>query len=419
MGELTAAFVKNAKPGRYCDGDNLWLHVKASGSKYWCFRYKLSGGKLREMGLGRAGDGTNDVRLAEARERATDLFRQVRAGVDPLAEREIAKAAALATAQDAQIKAVTFKDAARRYIDAHRPSWKNPKHAAQWESTLKAYVFPHFGDMPVGDIATSHVLAAIEPIWNEKSETASRVRGRIEVILDFAKTRAWRSGDNPAQWRGHLALTLPTKTKVRAVKHHPALPWAEIGSFMRELRHQRGAGSACLRFTILTATRSGESRGARWSEVDAKAKTWAIPADRMKASREHRIPLCDEALEILAEMWELRASDDPDALVFPGADGKRPLSDMTLTACLRRMNRSDLTVHGFRSTFRDWAAESTAYPGDVVEMALAHAVGNKVEAAYRRGDLFEKRRRLMADWCKACSTAESSASNIFAIRNVG
>ncbi|MGO9431228.1 tyrosine-type recombinase/integrase [Rhodoblastus sp.] len=420
MSELSAAFVRTAGPGRYCDGDCLWLLVKPNGAKYWVFRYKPAGGKLREMGLGRAGESRNDVRLAEARAKAADLYRLIKAGVDPLAEREAAKVAEKAAAQDAKVKAVTFKEAARRYIDAHRAAWKNVKHAAQWKSTLETYAFSIFGSIPVGDIETSHVLAALEPIWQAKPETASRVRGRIEVILDFAKARGWRTGDNPAQWKGHLALALPARSKVRAVKHHAALPWVDIGAFMRELKKQHGLGAACLRFAILTAARSGEARGARWSEIDANGKTWIIPAARMKAKREHRVPLSDAAMAVLAEMYELRATTDPDALIFPGADGRRPLSDMTLTACLRRMSRDDLTCHGFRSCFRDWAAESTAYPGDVVEMALAHAVGNKVEAAYRRGDLFEKRVRLMTDWGVACLTPTPSSKgvNIFALREV-
>ncbi|WP_320109531.1 tyrosine-type recombinase/integrase [Bosea sp. NBC_00550] len=417
MSELSAAFVRSAGPGRYCDGDCLWLLVKPNLSRYWAFRYKPAGGKLREMGLGRAGEGRNEIRLSEAREKATDLYKKVKAGVDPLAERDAAKAAGKAIQQDTKAKSVTFREAANRYIATHKAAWRNAKHAAQWTSTIETYACPIFGSIPVGGIETSHVLAALEPIWHVKPETASRVRGRVEVILDFAKTRGWRTGDNPAQWKGHLALALPARSKVRAVKHHAALPWQGINAFMRELKKQQGFGAACLRFSILTAARSGEARGARWSEIDANAKAWTIPAARMKAKREHRVPLSDSAMAVLAEMFELRVTTDADALVFPGADGQRPLSDMTLTACLRRMNREDLTCHGFRSTFRDWAAESTAYPGDVVEMALAHAIGSKVEAAYRRGDLFEKRIRLMADWGGACSAPSSSkGTNIFALK---
>jgi integrase len=401
---LSAAFVRSAKPGRHCDGDGLYLLVKKSGARFWIFRYRLHSAKMREAGLGRAGEGRNCVRLSEAREKASVLFRQVRAGIDPLAARDAARASAKAAVQDAAVKGVTFREAARRYIDGHSAAWRNAKHAAQWASTIDSYVNPVFGQIPVANVATSHVLAALEPIWLKKPETASRLRGRIETILDFAKTRGWRSGENPAAWKGHLALTLPARSKVAKVEHHAALPWREIGDFMDALRNQAGIGARALRFDILTAARSGEVRGARWREIELSTAMWVIPADRMKGGREHRIPLSEPALEILREMATARMSDDPNALVFPGRDAPRPLSDMSLTAVLRRMKRSDLTAHGFRSAFRDWAAETTAYPGELVEMALAHAVSNKVEAAYRRGDLFEKRRRLMLDWAVFCST---------------
>jgi integrase len=399
---LSAQFVRTAKPGRYCDGDGLYLLVKKSGARFWVFRYKVNGSKLREAGLGRAGEGRNSVRLAEARENASTLFRQVKNGIDPLSAREAMAAAAKAAAQDAAVKRVTFREAAQRFIDGHTPSWRNPKHAAQWGATIEAYANPVFGDLPVGDIDTVHVLAAVEPIWLTKPETASRLRGRIERILDFAKTRGWRFGENPAAWKGHLALTLPARSKVRKVEHHAALPWREIGDFMLRLKEQAGMGARALRFAILTAARSGEVRGARWSEIEMSAATWVVPAKRMKAGREHRIPLSEPTLDVLREMAQARLSNDSDALVFPGRDGGRPLSDMSLTAVLRRMGRGELTAHGFRSSFRDWAAETTAYPAELVEMALAHAVGNKVEAAYRRGDLFDKRRRLMDDWAAYC-----------------
>jgi integrase len=414
---LSAAFVRTAKPGRYCDSDGLYLLVKKSGTRFWVFRYKLNGGKLREAGLGRAGERRNCVRLAEAREKASALFRQVKSGIDPLAARDAASAAAKAAAQDAAIKGITFRDAARRYIDAHVATWRNPKHAAQWPSTIDVYANPVFGDLSVANVATVHVLAALEPIWVTKPETASRLRGRIERILDFAKTRGWRSGENPAAWKGHLSMTLPARSKVRKVEHHAALPWPETGDFMAVLHDQAGAGARALRFGIFAAARSGEVRGARWREIDLSAATWVVPADRMKSGREHRVPLSEPALEILREMAAARMMDNADALVFPGQDATRPLSDMTLTAVLRRMSRGDLTAHGFRSTFRDWAAEATAYPAELVEMALAHTVGNKVEAAYRRGDLFEKRRRLMSDWADFCLTPSvGEKSNIVRLR---
>jgi integrase len=402
--ELSAAFVRTAKPGRYCDGDGLYLLVKKSGARFWVFRYRLHGAKMREAGLGRAGEGRNSVRLSGAREKASVLFRQVKSGIDPLAARDAVWAALKAAEQDATIRGVTFRDAALRYIEGHAPSWRNPKHAAQWSSTLDTYAIPRFGDLAVADVRTAHVLAALEPIWLTKPETASRLRGRIEKILDFAKARGWRSGENPAAWKGHLALTLPPRSKVAKVEHHAALPWREIGGFMQVLRDQAGIGARALCFAILTAARSGEVRGARWREIDLATATWVVPADRMKGGREHRVPLTEPAVEILGEMATVQTSNDPSALVFPGRAAARPLSDMSLTAVLRRMKRGDLTAHGFRSSFRDWAAETTAYPAELVEMALAHAVGNKVEAAYRRGDLFDKRRRLMGDWAAFCST---------------
>jgi integrase len=405
---LSAQFVRTAKPGRYCDGDGLYLLVKKSGTRFWVFRYKVNGSKLREAGLGRAGEGRNSVRLAEAREKASVLFRQVRNGIDPLLARDATASAAEAAAQDAAVKRVTFREAARRFIDGHMPSWRNPKHAAQWGSTIETYANPIFGDLPVGDVETSHVLAAIEPIWLAKPETASRLRGRLERTLDFAKTRGWRAGENPAAWKGHLALTLPARSKVRRVEHHAALPWREIGNFVLALKGQQGVGARALRFAILTAARSGEVRGARWSEIDISASTWILPAERMKGGREHRIPLSEPALDVVREMALARTSSDLNALVFPGRDAGRPLSDMSLTAVLRRMGRGEFTAHGFRSAFRDWTAETTAYPAELAEMALAHAVSNKVEAAYRRGDLFEKRRRLMDDWATYCSTISNA-----------
>jgi len=415
--ELSAAYVRTAKPGRYCDGDGLYLLVKKSGARFWVFRYKVNGSKLREAGLGRAGEGRNAVRLSEAREKASVLFRQVKNGIDPLAVRDAARVASKAVEQDAVVKGVTFSAAARRYIDGHAAAWRNPKHAAQWASTIDTYANPVLGDLAVANIATAHVLAALEPIWLTKPETASRIRGRIEKILDFAKARGWRSGENPAAWKGHLALTLPARSKVAKVEHHAALPWREIGDFMLTLRDQAGIGARGLRFAILTAARSGEVRGARWCEIDPSTAAWAIPADRMKGDREHRVPLSEPAIEILREMAAARLTVDPNALIFPGHDPKRPLSDMSLTAVLRRMKRGDLTAHGFRSTFRDWAAEATAYPAELAEMALSHAVGNKVEAAYRRGDLFEKRRRLMDDWATFCATPSLvENSNVIALR---
>lgn len=414
---LTAAKVRIAKPGRYGDGDGLYLLVRTEEQRFWVFRYKPKGGKLREMGLGRAGAGRNCVSLAEARDKASLLFAQVRAGLDPLAERESSEAAAKAAKQDALVKATTFRETAALYIAAHASSWRSPKHAGQWAATIETYANPVFGDIPVSEISTAHVLAAVEPIWTTITETASRLRGRIETVLDFAKAREWRTGENPAVWKGHLSLTLPARSKVAKVKHHAALPWREIGEFMRTLALHKGIGALALRFAILTAARSGEVRGTVWQEIDLNAATWTIPAERMKADREHRVPLSEPALAILSEMVAMRTSADPSALVFPGQSEGRPLSDMSLTAVLRRMGRGDLTAHGFRSTFKDWASETTAYPAELSEMALAHTIGSKVEAAYRRGDLFEKRRKLMAEWAAYCGRpAEPVGGNVLALR---
>ncbi len=273
---------------------------------------------------------------------------------------------------------------------------------------MAAYVYPHLGAMPVAEVATQQVLACLEPIWRVKPETASRVRGRIEAVLNAAKVRGLRSGDNPAQWRGHLALVLPTKTKVRRIKHHAALPYGELPAFMAALRSQPGFAARALEFAILTGARTNEALGATWSEIDLVAGTWVVPAERMKAHREHRVPLSDAAVELLAGL--LREGD----YLFPGAKAGQPLSNMALLMTLRRMGRGCLTAHGFRSTFRDWAAETTAHPGDVVEMALAHTIGSQVEAAYRRGDLFEKRRRLMQEWAAFCGT--SCGENVVPLR---
>jgi integrase len=277
---------------------------------------------------------------------------------------------------------------------SHQAGWKNPKHRAQWPSTLSTYVYPHFGKLPVQDVDVALVMKAVEPIWTTKPETASRVRGRIESILDWATARGYRHGENPARWRGHLDALLPTKTKVRRVQHHAALPYAQLPAFLAELRQQDGIGAKALEFAILTAARTGEVMGAKWSEIDFEARLWTVPAERMKAGREHRVPLSEPALAILKAMREVREGD----FVFPGGRAGRGISNMAMIMTLRRMGRGDLTAHGFRSTFSDWCAEQTDFPAEAREMALAHTVSDKVEAAYRRGDLFQKRRDLMDAW---------------------
>ena len=391
IGKLTALAVdKSKRRGYYGDGGGLFLQVGVSGSKSWVFRFKEAG-KLHEMGLG----ATHTIGLAEAREMARECRRLRLDGIDPIEARKVARA----QARLAAAKAVTFKNCAERYIASHQAGWRSLAHAAQWPSTLGRYVYPVFGSLPVQAIDVGLVLKALEPIWTAKPETAGRVRGRIESVLDWATSRGYRQGDNPARWRGHLENLLPTKSKVRRVKHHAALPYAEIGEFIAQLKQQEGVAAQALEFTILTAGRTGEVIGSRWSEISLAERLWTIPAERMKAGKEHRVPLSDAARAILEQMQAIRQDD----FVFPGGKTKRPISNMAMAMTLRRMGRDDLTVHGFRSTFRDWAAERTDVPREVAEMALAHAVGDKVEAAYRRGDLFEKRRQLMDAWSRFCT----------------
>ena len=349
------------------------------------------------MGLGPFGD----LPLAEARDAASVCRKQLLAGVDPLAARAAAEAVAKAT-----LPAVTFKQVAEQYLTAHDTSWRNAKHRSQWRSSLERFAYPTIGDRGVASIVTGDVMRVIEPIWQTLPETASRVRGRIESILDYAKAREWRGGENPARWRGHIANMLPRRNKARSVQHHSALPWKEMGTFWAALAGEDGMGASALRFTVLTAARTGEITGARWSEINLTQAVWIVPAERMKAGREHRIPLSGAALEVLAQVAEARADKTADGFAFPAKHRDKPLSNMAMAMLLRRMKRGDLTVHGFRSSFRDWVGESTGYPREVAEAALAHSLSNQVEAAYRRGDLFEKRRQLMEDWAKFCSCSE-------------
>lgn len=390
--KLTQLQVDKAKTaGLYGDGAGLSLKVTAGGSKSWIFRY-MRVGKAHWMGLG----SYPDVGLAEAREKAADLRKLTRQGIDPLAERR--KETNVLRAAIA--KTITFDAAAEKFIDAHKDGWRNEKHIEQWRSTLKTYASPTIGKLDVSLIDTAHIMTILEKddFWKTKTETASRVRGRIESVLDWATARKYRTGENPARWKGHLDKLLPARTKVKKAEHHAALPWAEIGTFMESLRDQQGIAARAVEFVILTAVRSGEVRGATWDEFDLDAGMWVIPAERMKAKKEHRVPLSSKALAVLKAQKEAF----PVGFVFPGMKAGKPLSDMSLTAVLRRMERHDITVHGFRSTFRDWGAEATAYPSEMLEMALAHTISNKVEAAYRRGDMIEKRRRLMQDWSDFC-----------------
>ena len=390
--KLTALKVASLNaPGFHGDGGNLYLQVSPTGTKSWVLRYQIAG-RQRWMGLGPL----ELVSLSDARKRALAARLKLLEGIDPIEEKRAARRAAG--------DAVTFKEAAERYIAAHEKSWKNPVHRAQWTSTLTAYAYPTLAKTPVDAITVGHVIKVLEPIWSTKSETASRVRGRIELVLDWASARGYRQGDNPARWRGHLDKLLPPKSRVAKVKHHAALPYGDLPDFMVALEGQEGVGARALAFTILTAARTGETIGATWDEIDLDAKCWTVPAERMKAEKEHRVPLSKQALGIL------KALPREGEYVFPGGKAKRPLSNVAMLAVLRRMGRGNITTHGFRSTFRDWAAERTSYAAEVAEMALAHTVADKVEAAYRRGDMFEKRRRFMQDWATFATSSPTTAT---------
>ncbi|WP_298725767.1 site-specific integrase [uncultured Ferrovibrio sp.] len=394
INRLSARTVAAAsQKGLFADGGGLYLQVGPSGNKSWLFRFTLNG-RAREMGLGPI----HTVSLAAARIQAEKCRRLLHQKIDPIAARDAERARLQIEASDS----VTFKQCAERYIAAHERGWRNAKHAKQWTSTLNTYAYPVLGNLPVRGIDTGTVLRVLEPIWQTKTETATRVRGRIEAVLDWASARGYRNGDNPARWRGHLDKLLPSRSKIRKVVHHAALPYDELGAFMRDLRSRDSVAARGLEFQILTAARSGEVIGARWQEVDLIKKVWTVPAERMKAGKEHRVPLSTAAVTLLKR---LKGDAKPADHVFPGANEDRPLSNMAFLQLLKRMNREDLTAHGFRSTFRDWAAELTSFPREVAEMALAHTIEDKVEAAYRRGDLFEKRRQLMEAWARHCATA--------------
>jgi integrase len=379
--------------------------VALGGTKSWIFRFAMHG-RARDMGLGRY----PDLSLAKARQKAAECRELIADGFDPVEHRKkLRMEAALAS-----VRGMTFKQCAAGYIAAHEASWRNAKHRQQWTNTLETYVYPTLGPLSVQDVNVGFVMRVLEPIWNKKPETASRVRGRIEAIVDWAKVSGYRTGENPARWRGHLDHLLPAKSKVRKVEHHAALPYGQIGAFMAALRGQPGGAARALEFLILTATRTGEILGALWDEIDLEAHLWTIPAERMKAGKEHRVPLSAAAVAVLKGMRELRQND----FVFPGARQGRPLSEMALLMLLRRMGFGNVTARGFRSTFRDCAAERTTFAREVAEMALAHAIPDAVEAAYRRGDLFEKRRRLMSAWAEFCGKP-SAAGTVVSISAVG
>jgi integrase len=393
INRLTAMQARNLnKAGYYADGAGLYLSVKATGAKSWIFRYRY-GGREREMGLG----SLMTFGLAEARQRAMEQRKLLADGKDPLGlKRTVRLKDTLA-----QANAITFDQAAAAFITSHKPGWKNAKHASQWTNTLATYVSPVFGKRSISEVDTALVMRVLVPIWQTKTETASRVRGRIEKVLDWAKTQGYRIGDNPAIWRGHLENLLAAPKKTSKVKHHPALPWREVGGFMEELRKMPGISALALQLIILTNCRTTEAIKASWAELYLEQALWTIPAERTKASKEHVIPLSWAALEVLRSA---RSQSSASSVVFPG--GKKegaPLSNMACLSLLKRMGRTDVTVHGFRSTFRDWAGENTAHPREVIEHAMAHGLKDKAEAAYARGSLLDKRRVLMNDWAAYCA----------------
>ena len=385
--------------GRYACGPNLYLQISEWGTKSWLFRFRIRG-RARHMGLGPV----DLVTLAEARDKAHELRRQVLNGVDPLeAKRTTERALVLAEA-----KQRTFKETALAYIAAHEAGWKGDKSRQQWTLSLEKHAFPKLGALMVNEIDTPTVIAVVEPIWKTVPETARRVRNRIELILDYASAKGLRTGDNPARWSGLLENLLP---KINGKTHFAALPYREVGTFMAALRAQQGMAARALEFAILTATRANETCGARWDEIDGNV--WIIPAVRMKGGREHRVPLSKQANKLLA------ALPRNGEHLFSGPSGEEALQPRRLAFFLNSvMKRTDTTVHGFRATFKTWASEMTAYPNFVVEMALAHAIPSAVEAAYQRGDLIEKRRRLMEDWAKYCGTpvARATSCEVVAIR---
>lgn len=424
LGKLTALKVERLKtPGCYSDGGGLWLQIGPSGTKSWLFRYgaekavsKKSGKsyrRVREMGLGPL----HSVSLAKARDAAAECRAQLKEGKSPIEERNAQRTADALERANSK----TFKDCAEAFIKSHEAGWRNSKHAAQWESTLRDYAYYRpedcdkpledrrtlLRDIPAAKVDTGLVMQSLEPIWNQKPETASRLRGRIEKVLDWARVRGFRVGENPARWRGHLETLLPKRSKVAKVKHHPSLPYSEAGAFVKALRQQEGQAAKALELIILTATRTSEAIGATWQEIDLKGATWTIPGERMKAGKTHKVPLSSRAVEILKSLKPKKA----EGFVFANRDGK-PLSNMACLALLERMERTDITVHGFRSTFRDWAAEQTTFPSFVAEAALAHAIGDKVEAAYFRSDVFERRRLLMQQWADYLNRQKAGAEVI-------
>ena len=412
--ELSALEVKNLPPGSHAVGGvaGLLLEVTPTGGKTWILRVR-TGARRREIGLG----GYPSTSLSEARNKARDTREAIGKGVDPVAEKQAQKAALLA--QQASLK--TFAWCAATYIASLKDQWKNAKHQAQWTSTLETYAFPIIGKLPVQSIALPHVLDVLNqaqadkgnaPLWDAKNETASRLRGRIEKVLDWATVHGYRDGLNPARWKGHLDAIMKAPSKVQKTEHHKSIPHGDMHEFIKALRQQDGTGARALEFAILCASRSGEVRGARWEEIDLKKGLWTIPGERMKAGKPHTVPLSKQALHLIAAIEPTAGTD----LVFPSPRGK-VLSDMTLTAVMRRM-QLEAVPHGFRSTFRTWGGEQTAYPRDMLEFSLAHTLESKVEAAYMHGTQIEKRRKLMQDWADYLDKPSANSDNVILLNTV-
>ena len=401
---LTALQIKHAKEGMHADGNGLYLRVQASGAKSWIFRFQLNR-KRREMGIGTLADKS----AIQARSEVATLSTLVRSGVNPIEQRTLDAEQATLAALKSSAEATSFRTVAGEYIENHKAGWKNGKHAQQWTNTLTTYAYPTIGDKPVGQVTIEDVLTILEPLWKTKTETATRLRSRIELVMSYAKAKKLREGENPALWRGNLDAILPKPTKLKKIRHHPALPYDQMAAFMKKLRSTGGTGAKALEFAILTAARSGEVRLATWKEIDLEAALWTIPAERMKAGREHWVPLSRQAVKLLQALPKIVGND----YLFPGERDKKPLSDMTLSAIIRNFNETkddqeqrwvdpkngDTAVpHGFRSTFRDWSAEVGHYPREVAEHALAHSLPDKVEASYHRGTMLERRRPMMQAW---------------------
>jgi len=394
------------EPGYHADGGGLYLCVTSTGaaiSKSWILRYQVNG-KRREMGLG----SLSTLPLSEARKRRDEHLAKAKSGTDPIAARKQERAT-----KQAEKVMLTFSEAATKYIDLMEPGWRNAKHASQWRNTVETYANPVIGKLPVDQVEQSHILQILEPIWYKKTETATRLRGRLERILSWAKVHGYRSGENPARWKDHMEVMLPSPESLGPRKHHPAMPYREVGVYMKALRKMKGVSARCLEFTILTACRTIETTGARWEEFDLDHNVWTVPAERMKAKIAHRVSLSPEARAVIDQMAEVQTSD----FVFPGRRINAHLSNMAMLELLQDTH-PNLTVHGFRSSFRDWAAECTSFPRLVAEAALAHTIDDKTEAAYLRSDFLDQRRRLMEHWGEFCNR-EISMNKIMPIKAAG